>query len=187
MSKEGDGSILVSLQTHSPDLLSSLRSAQKLLRNSSQNYFPSGAVAARLGVTPQGLSRITGSLWVNSGIDRYEIGLAVKLGSKNMCVAGYVRPSPNGTGWEYTDALTRMLESYKNTFSWVFDAVDATPEGGEICLRQVFAEMSETELTEMASQTRQWLDQLPLHGRPLVSVPLYSLARVARISCSGRC
>lgn len=61
----------VSLQPHSTEVLASLREAQKLLRSGSEQYYPSGAVAARLKVTPQGLSRITGSLWVSTGISHF--------------------------------------------------------------------------------------------------------------------
>lgn len=61
----------VSLQPHSPEVLTSLREAQKLLRSDTEQYYPSGAVAARLKVTPQGLSRITGSLWVSTGISHF--------------------------------------------------------------------------------------------------------------------
>lgn len=167
-----DESLLVSLQAYSPASLSSLRTVQKLLRTTAENYHPSGAVATRLGVTPQGLSRITGSLWVNTGSERQEIGLAVKLGSKNMCVAGYVRPSPNGTGWEYTDSLISILESYKSASYWVFEAVDATPEGGEINLKHVFPHIQDPDLNGMVRRTKEWLNGLPLNGRPLVTVSL---------------
>ena len=160
--------------------MSALRSVQKQLRNISEHYYPSGAVATRLSVTPQGLSRITGSLWVNTGQERQEIGLAVKLGSKNMCVVGYVRPSSNGTGWEYTESLIRILESYHDTFNWVFEAVDATPEGGEINLKHVFPHRSDTDLTELVKRTREWLNGLPLTGRPLVTVTHHMTSMLTR-------
>eukprot|EP00210_Caulerpa_lentillifera_P009231 g8800.t1 len=159
----------VSLQPQSLEILGALKEAQKLLRSNGEQYYPSGAVAARLGVTPQGLSRITGSLWVSTGIERHEVGLAVKLGSKNMCVVGFVRSSPNGTGWEYTEGLIRILESYRQSSNWVFEAVDATPEGGEINLTSVFPQFTEENLNGMVKRTKQWLGGLPLSGRPLIS------------------
>jgi len=166
---DDDESLLVSLQVYSPASFSSVRNVQRLLRSTMENYHPSGNVATRLGITPQGLSRITGSLWVNTGNERQEIGLAVKLGSKNMCVAGYVRPSPNGTGWEYTDSLINILENYRNASCWVFEAVDATPEGGEINLKHVFPRLSDADLNGMVRRAKEWLNGLPLTGRPLVT------------------
>lgn len=100
------------------------------------------------------------------------MGLAVKLGSKNMCVPGYVRPSPNGTGWEYTDSLVSILETYKRTFYWVFKAVDCTPEGGEIRLPSVFPYLDKADIDEMVHKTKEWLATLPLAGRPLVKVSM---------------
>jgi len=174
--------LLVSLQVYSPSSFSSIREVQRLLRSTTENYHPSGAVATRLGIMPQGLSRITGSLWVNTGNERQEIGLAVKLGSKNMCVAGYVRPSPNGSGWEYTDSLIDILESYRNASRWVFEAVDATPEGGEINLKQVFPHHSDADLNGMVRRAKEWLNRLPLTGRPLVTAD----ARVGSIAAIRR-
>lgn len=103
------------------------------------------------------------------GIERHEVGLAVKLGSKNMCVVGYVRPSPNGTGWEYTEGLIEILESYRQTSNWVFEAVDATPEGGEINLTSVFPQWTEENLNRLVKETKRWMERLPLSGRPLIS------------------
>lgn len=61
------GKVLVSIQPHSPAATLAWTTVQKLIRNTSENYHPSGTIAQRLGITPQGLSRITGSLWVNTG------------------------------------------------------------------------------------------------------------------------
>lgn len=165
-----DAGLAVCIQDYSARSWSTIRKTQNLLRSCYETYHPSGAVASQLGVSPQGLSRITGSLWVNTGSDRYEIGLAVKLGSKNMCVPGYVRSSPNGTGWEYTEALITILRNYKKACHWVFEAVDATPEGGEINLPHVFPEVETSDLNDMVHRTKQWLKELPLMGRPLVTV-----------------
>lgn len=67
------GKISVLVQPHSPASLLAWKSVQKLMMKSDEEYHPSGAVAQQLGVTPQGLSRITGSLWVNTGIIHAEI------------------------------------------------------------------------------------------------------------------
>ena len=106
-----------------------------------------------------------------------------------MCVVGYVRPSSNGTGWEYTESLIRILESYHSAFFWVFEAVDATPEGGEINLKHVFPHRSDTDLTELVKRTREWLNGLPLTGRPLVTVtqPTASTSTRGGALYVGRC
>ena len=101
---------------------------------------------------------------------REEVGLAVKLGSKNMCIPGLVRPNLGGNGWEYSDQLVEILEQYKRANTWVFTAVEATPEGGEINLPSLLPNHSQIDIDERVSQTRSWLKGLSIADRPLVPV-----------------
>lgn len=47
------------------------------------------------------------------GEDRLDVGLNVKNAPKGLCVPDFVRPEPNGQGWQYTTELTQMLTAYK--------------------------------------------------------------------------
>ena len=74
---------------------------------------PTGQVARSVNLSPSILGRIAGSLWVDGGEGRADIGLCVKNAPKAICVPDYATPSQNDQGWVYTDAFVQVLTQYK--------------------------------------------------------------------------
>lgn len=50
---------------------------------------------------------------VQAGEDRYDVGLAVRAPSKGLCVPGYAAPTPEGSGWLYSQAMVALLVEYQ--------------------------------------------------------------------------
>ena len=54
-----------------------------------------------------------GSVRVLAGKESVDIGLLVKNARGPVCVPDYARPVPEGSGWQYSQALVGVLTQYK--------------------------------------------------------------------------
>jgi len=186
-----------------PSAAQAAQAARRILSNVSVSYQPSGQVARRMNVNARTLGRMTGNVWVQIGEekrDRIDIGLCVKNGAKGLYVPDYCAPleptpyqqqqaqqqgqEPRKGGWAYSDAMIRVLEQYKQKFSWVWNAVEkqetssqsASFSGGggksgppqALTLEELFPGMDNDAALTQVSSLRKWLKSTPLARRPLV-------------------
>jgi hypothetical protein len=88
---------------------------------------------------------------------------------------------PRKGGWAYSDAMIRVLEQYKQKFSWVWTAIErqessssASLSGGKsgppqaLTLEELFPGMDNDAAAAQVSALRKWLKSTPLSRRPLV-------------------
>lgn len=71
-----------------------------------------------------------------AGDDRYDLGLAVKTSSKDVCVPGFSQPTEDGNGWTYSAAVINILQNYRKEFPWLWAHL-MKPESdgaGKLCL-----------------------------------------------------
>ncbi len=57
------------------------------------------------------------------GDDRYDLGLAIKTSSREVCVPGFSQPTEDGNGWMYSAAVINILADYKKLHPWVWQGV----------------------------------------------------------------
>ncbi|KAK2552969.1 5'-3' exoribonuclease 1 [Acropora cervicornis] len=85
----------------------------------SLNYLPAHVVAKKLGITPNLLSRITGSFFVAQGSDnkaskngnKLDIGLNMKFSKQNKEVLGFARRTEKGN-WTFSPTAQRTVAEY---------------------------------------------------------------------------
>ena len=63
--------------------------------------------------TDRSISVAAGSVRVLAGKESVDIGLLVKNARGPVCVPDYARPVPEGSGWQYSQALVGVLTQYK--------------------------------------------------------------------------
>ncbi|KAK9767450.1 exonuclease II Exo2 [Basidiobolus ranarum] len=78
------------------------------------NYTPSFVISKKLGVSNLILSRLTSSMRVIAGEQKYNLGLNLKFEAKQQKVLGYSRKTTRG--WEFTQKAIAMLQEYKAKF-----------------------------------------------------------------------
>ena len=186
------------------------QAARRILSHVQVVYQPSGQVARRLGVNSRTLGRMTGNVWVQLGEerrDRADVGLCIKNNAKGLFVPDYCAPAEprfaqqqqqqqqqqqgvggeqrKTGGWGYSDAMVRILEQYKQKFSWMWSAVEkqemssSSSFGGEggaksggppqaLTLEELFPGMDKDAALTQVAALRKWLKSTPLGRRPLV-------------------
>lgn len=153
-SKQGTGSgpYRVMITKAPPTAAQAANAARRILAHVAVEYFPTGIVARKLGVSGSTLGRITGNVWVATSSekkDKVDIGLCVKNASQQLYVPDYCvplemtpyyKPESNidtsghnagntddqrrkNAGWAYSDKMIRVLEQYKQRFPNVWAAV----------------------------------------------------------------
>ena len=134
------------------------------------------ALAKKLGLSPRGLSVLTGPLWVaptkDAGrFDRVDLGLNLKSAAKGLCVADYTRPGKDGNGWEYSQHAVKLMQEYKSKHGWVFNAINADPDSGfeGLELETALKHLSEEQRLAQLKATKAWLKATPAARKPLVS------------------
>ena len=134
------------------------------------------ALAKKLGLSPRGLSVLTGPLWVaptkDAGrFDRVDLGLNLKSAAKGLCVADYTRPGRDGNGWEYSQNAAKLMQEYKSKHGWVFNAINADPDSGfeGLELETALKHLSEEQRLAQLKATKAWLKATPAARKPLVS------------------
>ncbi|KAG2447716.1 hypothetical protein HYH02_007176 [Chlamydomonas schloesseri] len=155
-----------------------LRSAKRVVERFAVKYYTSSDVAHRVGVTPRLLGRITGNMWARDGDDRYDLGLAIKTSSRDVCVPGFSQPTEDGNGWTYSAAVITILQEYRKKYDWLWAYLIKTEnEGlGDIRLDQVLAGLSPTQRKDKVRELTEWIKSTPLAKRPLVKLGVQILA-----------
>ncbi|KAK9843112.1 hypothetical protein WJX74_007152 [Apatococcus lobatus] len=143
--------------------------AHRIIKEVRVRYMPTGQVARSVNLSPSILGRIAGSLWVDGGDGRADIGLCVKNAPKAICVPDYAMPSQNDQGWVYTDAFVQLLTQYKARFSWVFQMIANQAEGDrKLAVSDAFPDLAPEACTAKLQEVQKWLKSLPFASRPLV-------------------
>ena len=74
-------------------------------------YYPSYAVAEKIGISGHALSKITSSLMVvTPDGQKTNVGLSLKFEAKSLKVIGYSRK--NGRFWEFSDKAIELIQEY---------------------------------------------------------------------------
>lgn len=76
-------------------------------------YRSSYEISRGLGVTPRCLSLLTGNFHVSLDGKRFNLGLCVKDAQKGLCVPEFAKAQASNQGWQYSPALTQVLQKYK--------------------------------------------------------------------------
>ncbi|CAK1552844.1 unnamed protein product [Leptosia nina] len=93
-------------------------------------YRSANHAAAACGISPQMLSRITGSVLVIMGVrndlptenqQKINIGLNLKFNKKNQEVSGYTRRCKVTNAWMYSERCIDLVKSYAKAFPELFD------------------------------------------------------------------
>ncbi|XP_061709907.1 5'-3' exoribonuclease 1 isoform X1 [Cydia pomonella] len=93
-------------------------------------YRSANHAAASCGISPQFLSRITGTVLVVSGQrntlptetqNKVNVGLNLKFNKKNQEVSGYTRRCPVSNTWLYSQRCIELVKSYEQQFPELFD------------------------------------------------------------------
>lgn len=64
------------------------------------------------------------------GDDRYDLGLAIKTSSRDVCVPGFSQPTEDGNGWTYSAAVITILQEYRKTYDWLWAYLIKTENEG---------------------------------------------------------
>jgi 5'-3' exoribonuclease 1 len=88
-----------------------------------EQFMPSFIVAKQLGLNALVLSRVTSSLHVfcRETEQRYNLGLNLKYGNRDLKVAGY--SEKNDRGWMFSNKAISLLQKYMVSSSfllWLF-------------------------------------------------------------------
>ena len=149
--------------------------ARRILQGVGQRYMQGGELARKLGVHPKVVGQITGAVWVQENAkasrgDRVDLGLNLKHNGKNLCVAGFCRPTQGEkAGWEYSQDALRVLLEYKRAHAWVFSAVDAVEDMREgVNMEDALKELPENARLSAMNAAKAWLKAHPIARRPLV-------------------
>ncbi|GBP27597.1 5'-3' exoribonuclease 1 [Eumeta japonica] len=123
--------------------------------------------AAACGITPQMLSRITGSVFVVPGarremptdaMSKINIGLNLKFNKKNQEVSGYTRRCSFTNSWMYSERCVNLVSEYVAHYPQLFDALARSLD------RDVFFESDlwpEAMGEKKAQDVALWLSQQP--------------------------
>ncbi|GIL88258.1 hypothetical protein Vretimale_14135 [Volvox reticuliferus] len=149
-----------------------LRSAKRVVERFAVKYYTSGEVSSRVGITPRLLGRITGNMWTRDGDDRYDIGLAIKTPSKDVCVPGFSQPTLDGNGWSYSAAVVNIIQEYRSKFPWLWVTLlkSEGESAGDLRLDQMLPGLTPADRKEKVREVIDWIKSTPLAKRPLVKV-----------------
>ncbi|GLC57430.1 hypothetical protein PLESTB_001223500 [Pleodorina starrii] len=152
--------------------IQALRSAKRVIERFAVKYYNSGEVSNKAGVSPRLLGRITGNMWTRDGDDRYDLGLAIKTSSKDVCVPGFSQPTEDGNGWTYSAAVINILQEYRKTFPWLWAALlKSEGEGaGDLRLDQLLPGLTPAQRKDKVREVTDWIKSTPLAKRPLVKL-----------------
>lgn len=144
-----------------PDILSIIDQHQAL----SLNYLPAHVVAKKLGITPNLLSRITGSFLVTQGSStnasgngaKLDIGLNMKFSKQNKEVLGFARRTEDGA-WTFSPTARKTISDYLTKFPQLFETL-AKMSSNDRCFTSdlVTEENGSTSLSEV----QDWLKTVP--------------------------
>lgn len=134
-------------------------------------YFPSWEVSKRIQLHPLTLSKITSQYMVTVGDKKYDVGLSLKFEGKRLKVLGYSRR--NQRGWEFTVRTIELIQSYRNQFPDVFQALNQhtgskIPDMAE--LLQLPADKAKARLDEV----RKWIKANTVEQAQFESISLES-------------
>ena len=68
---------------------------------------------------------------LQDGDERFDVGLAVRMHAKGMCVPGFAAPTPDGSSWQYSQSMINVLASYKEAHPWLWDGLAAQANSNE--------------------------------------------------------
>uniref|UniRef100_A0A061R927 5'-3' exoribonuclease 1 n=1 Tax=Tetraselmis sp. GSL018 TaxID=582737 RepID=A0A061R927_9CHLO len=144
--------------------------AHRIIANTTQPMIPSGQVARQLRMNPRVLGTISGSVWMQAGDERFDVGLAVKHAGNELCVPEYCQANVSGRGWVYSTDFVQALQEYKRRFPWVFQMIESNPKPQSYDARDVFPDLTPEGQAAQVSSVSQWLKTLPMSRRPLVKI-----------------
>ncbi|GLI61583.1 hypothetical protein VaNZ11_003999 [Volvox africanus] len=149
-----------------------LRSAKRVVERFAVKYYTSGDVSNKVGITPRLLGRITGNMWARDGDDRYDLGLAIKTASKDVCVPGFSQPTQDGNGWGYSAAVINILQEYRRNVPWLWVALlkSEGESGGDLRLDQMLPGLTPSDRKERVREVIEWIKSTALAKRPLVKL-----------------
>ncbi|XP_067051785.1 5'-3' exoribonuclease 1-like isoform X1 [Acropora muricata] len=132
----------------------------------SLNYLPAHVVAKRLGITPNLLSRITGSLFVTQGSDnkaskngnKLDIGLNMKFSKQNKEVLGFARRTEKGN-WTFSPTAQRTVAEYLKKFPELFESLTKASSSDENGPTNDF--IKEENGSVSLSEVTDWLKTIP--------------------------
>ncbi|KFM26200.1 5'-3' exoribonuclease 1 [Auxenochlorella protothecoides] len=181
----------VSVEPPPPTAASAAKTALALLGGGAPRYCPAHQAAKQVGISPSALGRIAGSLYLvigESRRDRLDVGLCVRNAKLGLCVPDAVRfvppkqppPRPQAVGegppapvpkgsWEYSEALIKLLKSYKVKAPWLWAAVEQDAKAFELDASRVCPGETPEERLAAAEGLHAWLKRQPMARRPLVS------------------
>ncbi|KAJ7348748.1 hypothetical protein OS493_039297, partial [Desmophyllum pertusum] len=98
------------------------------------HYLPAYVVAKKLGITPNLLSRITGSFLISHGSStdasgggkKLDIGLNMKFSKQNKEVLGFARRTEEG-GWTFSPTARKTIAEYLKKFPQLFESLARMP------------------------------------------------------------
>uniref|UniRef100_A0A8C4QD29 Uncharacterized protein n=1 Tax=Eptatretus burgeri TaxID=7764 RepID=A0A8C4QD29_EPTBU len=142
---------------------------RKVIQNQqalSVHYSPGYIVAARLGISPYLLSRITGTIYVARGSkrgpkgdQRCNVGLNLKFSQRNEEVRGYTRRE--GSEWLYSTATETLLSNYVQRFPELFQYLSRWPNEYLFYEDDIWPSDDESGADYVQGIT-QWLRSLPI-------------------------
>ena len=133
-------------------------------------YLPGYRAAQQLGISSHLLSRITGSIFVNTGsreaepdrASRVNIGLNMKFSKRNEEVCGFTRKSPSDNNWMYSTSAIDNLHEYYRKFPEVFDYLGRTDGNDIYHVSDIFTDEEELSLIkEKLKKLTDWIKELP--------------------------
>ncbi|VVD04059.1 unnamed protein product [Leptidea sinapis] len=145
----------------------SIEPSARVRPHNSYQYRTAHHAAAACGISPQMLSRITGSVLVILGPrtdlptetqSKINIGLNLKFNKKNEEVAGYTRRCGTTNTWLYTERCVQLVTSYAQHFPELFDKLAYSLN------RDVFYEgdlWPEDMGTKIPQTVQKWLKSQP--------------------------
>ncbi|KAJ7394677.1 5'-3' exoribonuclease 1 [Desmophyllum pertusum] len=129
------------------------------------HYLPAYVVAKKLGITPNLLSRITGSFLISHGSStdasgggkKLDIGLNMKFSKQNKEVLGFARRTEEG-GWTFSPTARKTIAEYLKKFPQLFESLARMPSND-----RCFAKDLDTDDNggKPLSEVQDWLKTIP--------------------------
>jgi len=136
----------------------------QLIREHQTKWLPAYVVAKKVGMSSLALSKLTSSLQVQEGTDKFNLGLNLKFEAKQQKVVGYTRKTNNV--WEYSSKAVDLLFEYKKQFPDFIKQLDKKAQQGEIYQPKQF--YPEDQAHQKIAEIKQWLKAKGIADLPRV-------------------
>uniref|UniRef100_A0A0A9XX62 5'-3' exoribonuclease 1 n=1 Tax=Lygus hesperus TaxID=30085 RepID=A0A0A9XX62_LYGHE len=136
--------------------------------NHSIIYYVGHQAAQRLGISPHFLSRITGTIYIQSShtdSDKTNIGLNLKFNKSNQEVVGYTKKTGDKQ-WLYTDRCVNLINNYMTKFPKLFDQLSVSSANDVFFKADIFPDGDGDEQVRLIAR---WLKEQEFRSAELRS------------------